>query len=90
MQANIGHPCKAKLGKSKHGTPAPTYKGPKKEFHSKNHIAINFWFYTNDINHCMKGSKKKVGVVLVKSFNYVASEDWNKPFTRRGFCIGKC
>jgi hypothetical protein len=28
-----------------------------------------------------------VGVGLVKSSDYVAGEDWNKPFTRRGFAL---
>ena len=28
-----------------------------------------------------------MGVGLVKSSDYVAGEDWNKPFTRRGFAL---
>lgn len=33
LQSNIGHPCKAKVGKNKHDTPAPIYIGLKKDFH---------------------------------------------------------
>jgi hypothetical protein len=39
LQANTWHPCKAKVGKSKHDTLKPTYRGPKKELSSNNHIA---------------------------------------------------
>ena len=48
-----------KSGKITHGTPAPTYTGMKKEFRSNNHIPSNFWFCADDINRCVKGSKKK-------------------------------
>lgn len=86
-----GHPCKVKGGKCRHGTPMPTYRGLKKEFHLNNHVSIKFWFCVNDINSCMKGSKKWVidwanlmTVWLVK----VGTN--NKPFTWGGHCIGGC
>ena len=59
LQANIWHPCKPKVGKSKHGTLAPTYKGLKNKFFFNNHVFTKCWLCANDINHCMKGSKKK-------------------------------
>ena len=59
LQANTGHPCWAKVGKNTHGTLAPTYIGMKKEYRSNNHILTYFWFFADDINRCVKGSKKK-------------------------------
>ena len=44
LQANIGHPCRAKVGKNTHGTPAPTYTSMKKEYRSNNHDPSNFGF----------------------------------------------
>jgi len=40
LQANTWYPCKAKIGKSEHGTPMPTYKGLKKKYHSSNHALM--------------------------------------------------
>ena len=51
--------CNAKVGIGKHGTPAPTYKGLKKEFRSSNNVEYGFWFCPDDIKQCVSGSKKK-------------------------------
>lgn len=59
LHANTSHPCKVNMGKSKQGTLTQTNRGLKNKFHSNNHIPIDFWFCANEINRCMKGSKKK-------------------------------
>jgi hypothetical protein len=59
MQANTGTLCHAKVGTGKHGTPAPTYKGLKKEYRSTNNVEYEFWFCPDDIKRCVNGSKKK-------------------------------
>ena len=58
MQANTGSLCNAKVGTSKHGTLAPTYKGLKKEYHSTNNVEYEFWFCHDDIKRCVSGNKK--------------------------------
>ena len=37
LQTNTKHVCKAKVGKKKHDTPTPTYRGLK-EYCSNNHV----------------------------------------------------
>ena len=59
LEAKSGHPCRAKVEKSTHSKPAPTYTRMKKDYRSNNHVPLNFWFCADDINRCMKGSKKK-------------------------------
>jgi len=59
MQANTRSLCNAKVGTYKHGTPAPTYKGLKKEYRSTNNVEYEFWFCPDDIKRCISGSKKK-------------------------------
>jgi hypothetical protein len=51
--------CNAKIGTGKHDTPAPIYKGLRKEFRSPNNMEYEFWFYPDDIKGCVSGSKKK-------------------------------
>ena len=59
LQEIIDHSCRVKVGKSTHGTPAPTDTSVKKEFLSNNHVPSNFMFFADDINRCVKGSKRK-------------------------------
>ena len=59
LQAITGTMCNAKVGTGKHGTPAPTYKGLRKEFRSPNNVEYEFWFCPDDIKRCVSGSKKK-------------------------------
>jgi hypothetical protein len=59
LQAITRTMCNAKVGIGKHDTPAPTYKGLRKEFRSPNNIEYEFWFCPDDIKRCMNGSKKK-------------------------------
>ena len=59
LQAITGTMCNAKVETGKHGTPAPTYKGLRKEFRSPNNVEYEFWFCHNDIKRCVSGSNKK-------------------------------
>jgi hypothetical protein len=51
--------CNAKVGSSKHDTPAPTYKGFNKQFRSTNNVEYEFWFCPDDIKRCVSDTKKK-------------------------------
>ena len=57
LQAIIWTICNAKVGSSKHDTPAPTYKGLKKEFRPINNMEYEFWFCPDDIKRCVIGTK---------------------------------
>ena len=58
MQANTNEKCDTQVRRGTHGTLAPTYAGLKKEFRTDRHISIDFWFCADDINRCVKGTKK--------------------------------
>ena len=47
LQAIARTMCNAKVGTGKYGTPGPTYKGCKKEFHSPNNVEYEFWLCPN-------------------------------------------
>lgn len=78
LQANTWHQCKAKVGKNKHGTLAPTYRGSKKEFCSNNHIPTNIWFYTYDITIIMFDWPNIPTMWLVK---FGTNLTWKEVFT---------
>ena len=59
MQANTNILCNVKVGTDKHSTPAPTYKGLKKEYCSTNNVEYKFWFCPDDIKRYVSGNKKK-------------------------------
>jgi hypothetical protein len=40
------------------GTPAPTYRGRKTQYGGNKEIVTNFWFCPDDIEHCLKGTKR--------------------------------
>jgi hypothetical protein len=48
-----------KIKTGKYDTPAPTYKGLKKEYRFTNNVEYKFWFCPNDIKRCVSGNKKK-------------------------------
>jgi len=50
--------CIAKIAKGSRGIPAPTYRGRKEEYGSKREVVADFWFYWDDIERCVKGSKR--------------------------------
>jgi hypothetical protein len=51
--------CTAKIARGKKGTPAPTYQGRKVDYGSKREVVADFWFCWDDIERCVKGSKRK-------------------------------
>jgi hypothetical protein len=75
MQANTWTLCNAKIGIGKHVTPAPTYKGLKKEFHSTNNVEHKFWLCPNVIKHYVSESKKKLCTRLAYNTQQLALED---------------
>ena len=68
FQAITGTMCNAKVGSSKHDTPAPTYKRLKKEFRSTNNVEYEFLFCPDDIKRCVIDTKKKY--VLAPTYTY--------------------
>ena len=50
IEVNTNSFCNAKVGTSKYGIVAPTYKGLKKEFRSINNVEYEFWFCPNNID----------------------------------------
>jgi hypothetical protein len=60
MQANTRHAGKAKVGKSKHGTPVPTYRGLRRSFvPTITYVQIFGFAQMTLMCHSVKGSKKK-------------------------------
>jgi hypothetical protein len=50
--------CVAKIAKGSKGTPAPTYRGRKKQYGGNKEIITDFWFCPDDIERCVGGSKR--------------------------------
>ena len=59
MQANSWAFCNAKVRTNKHGTLGPINKGLKKEHHSTNNVEYEFWFFRDDIKHCVSGKRRR-------------------------------
>ena len=51
--------CTSKIAKGKKGTPASTYRGRKEEYTSKRQVVADFWFYSDNIDRCVKGTKRR-------------------------------
>ena len=51
--------CMSKIAKGKKRTAAPTYRGRKQEYGTKREVIVDFWFCSDDIHRCVKGSKRK-------------------------------
>ena len=49
--------CTSKIAKGKKDIPAPTYCGRKEEYGSNREVVADFWFCSDDIDRCMKGTK---------------------------------
>ena len=58
MQAHTNAKCDTRVAKGSHSTPAPTYFGKKKDYHTKKLVEVDFWFCADDIKHCVSGNKK--------------------------------
>jgi hypothetical protein len=50
--------CTARIAKGSKGTPAPTYQGKKTQYGGSKVIITDFWFCPDDIERCMKGTKR--------------------------------
>jgi hypothetical protein len=50
--------CVSKIAKGSKGTPAPTYRGRKKQYNGNKEIFTDFWFCVDDIHRCVRGSKR--------------------------------
>jgi hypothetical protein len=51
--------CTAKIARGQNGTPAPIYRGRKEDYGNKREVVADFWFCGDDIECCVKGSKRK-------------------------------
>ena len=51
--------CTSKIAKGKKGTLAPTYRSRKEEYGSKLEVVADFWFCSDDIHRCVKGTKQR-------------------------------
>jgi hypothetical protein len=50
--------CTTRIGKGSKGTPAPTYRGRETQYGSNKEIVTDFKVCPNDIECCMKGTKR--------------------------------
>jgi hypothetical protein len=57
QQATTNVKCIIWIAKGSKGTLAPTCYGRKTQYGSSREIVMDFWFYPNNIKHCMKGTK---------------------------------
>jgi hypothetical protein len=58
QQAATKVKCTARIAKGSKGTPAPTYWGRKTQYDGNKEIVTDFWFCPNDIERCVKGTKR--------------------------------
>ena len=57
QQAATKVKCTARIAKDSKGTLAPTYRGRKTQYGGNKEIVTDFWFCSNDIERCVKGTK---------------------------------
>jgi hypothetical protein len=50
--------CTARIAKGSKGTVAPTYRGRKTQYGGSKVIVMDFWFCSDDIERCVKGTKR--------------------------------
>jgi hypothetical protein len=58
QQAATNFKSIARISKGSKGTAAPTYRGRNTQYGGTKVIVSDFWFCPNDIEHCVKGSKR--------------------------------
>jgi hypothetical protein len=49
--------CTARIAKGSKGISVPTYRGRKTQYGGNKEIVTDFWFYCNDIEHRVQGTK---------------------------------
>jgi hypothetical protein len=47
-----------RIAKGSKGTPTPTYRGRRTQYGGSEVIVMDFWFCPDDIERCVKGSKR--------------------------------
>jgi hypothetical protein len=50
--------CTTQIAKGSKGTPTPIYRGRKTQYGGTKEIVTDFWFCPNDIERCVKGTKR--------------------------------
>jgi hypothetical protein len=58
QQAATNFKCTARIAKGSKGTVAPTYREMNTQYGRSKVIVTNFWFCPDDIERCVKGSKR--------------------------------
>jgi hypothetical protein len=58
QQAATNFKCTARIAKGSKGTTAPTYQGRNTQYGGTKVIVSDFWFCPDDIERCVKGSKR--------------------------------
>jgi hypothetical protein len=58
LQVHSGKPCNTKINKGSQPTPAPSYHGNKWDLHTRKEVWTEFYFCADDINRCVKGTRK--------------------------------
>jgi hypothetical protein len=58
QQAATKVKCTGRIAKGSKGTPTPTYRDRKTQYGGNNEIVMDFWFCPDDIECCVKGTKR--------------------------------
>ena len=58
LQANTNAKCDTRVAKRLYGTPAPTYFGKKRDYHTKKSVEVDLWFCADGIKRCVSRNKK--------------------------------
>jgi hypothetical protein len=58
QQGAIDAKCTARIAKGSKATAAPTYRGRRTQYGGSKVIVTDFWFCPDDIEHCVKSSKR--------------------------------
>ena len=88
-KTNIGHSCKAKVEKSKHGTHAPTYQGLKKEIVSTT-TSLQFFCFVEMTLIVASRVARRNGCLIGQISQLFARWRLEQMYTRCGVCIGGC
>jgi hypothetical protein len=84
QQAITKKKYEAKIVQGRKPTAAPTYTGVMQSSHKKRPKVMEFFFYNDDIERCVKGTKRKWVQSRLKTGHpkYLASEDQDQPLQK--------
>lgn len=88
-KTNIGHSCKAKVEKNKHGTPAPTYQGLKKEIVSTT-TSLQFFCFVEMTLIVASRVARRNGCLIGQISQLFAEWRLEQMYTECSVCIGGC